>query len=112
MFLKFLKLLFGGSKTNDELIDKVNNKPFLVDVRNAYEFDNGSVEGAINIPLDKLPSQLSKFKGKDNIIVFCQSGMRSSTAKSVLIKNGITNVINGGSWKEVSQAVEQAKSSW
>jgi rhodanese-related sulfurtransferase len=74
---------------------------FYVDVRTPAEFAQGSVKGAVNIPLDQIEKQLAKFKGKKNIVVFCRSGSRSSKAKAILEQNGITNVTNGGSWEDV-----------
>jgi phage shock protein E len=77
------------------------NETFYVDVRTPTEFAQGSVNGAVNIPLDQIESQLAKFRGKKNIVVFCRSGNRSSQAKIILEQNGITNVTNGGSWEDV-----------
>ena len=101
--LNYLKEMFASSN-NSQLSIALQNAPFLVDVRTASEFSTGSVEGAVNIPLDKLSSQLSKFKGKKTIVVFCQSGNRSSQAKQILGRNGF-QVINGGSWQNVQQAL-------
>ena len=94
-----------GSKDNSELKEVIEGGAFLVDVRSSGEFASGSVKGAVNIPLDKIGSQLTKFKGKKNIVVFCQSGNRSGQAKSILENNGVQNVINGGSWSNVNQCV-------
>lgn len=76
---------------------------FFVDVRTPGEFSQGSVNGAVNIPLDQVPARIGEFKGKDEIVVFCRSGNRSSQAKAILEQNGITNVINGGSWEDVKK---------
>ncbi len=100
----FLSAIFG-SKDNSELKESIEGGAFLVDVRSSGEFASGSVKGAVNIPLDKIGSQLTKFKGKKNIVVFCQSGNRSGQAKSILENNGVQNVINGGSWSNVNQCV-------
>lgn len=94
-----------GKKDNSQLIQAIKEGAFLVDVRTASEFSSGSVKGAVNIPLDKLSEQLTKFNNKKSIVVFCQSGMRSSRAKSILDKSGIQNVWNGGTWKSVNQIV-------
>jgi rhodanese-related sulfurtransferase len=56
--------------------------------------------------LDKISSQIEKFKNKNNIVVFCRSGNRSGQAKSILERNGITNVINGGSFGNVKQYIK------
>ncbi len=100
----FLSAIFG-SKDNSQLKEVIEDGAFLVDVRSSGEFASGSVKGAVNIPLDRIGSQLAKFKGKKNIVVFCQSGNRSGQAKSILEKNGVQNVINGGSWSNVNQCV-------
>jgi len=100
----FFSALFGKTD-NGALTEAVNNGAFLVDVRTPAEFSAGSVKGAVNIPLDKVQSQLTKFEGKKNIVVFCRSGNRSSQAKSILEQNGFQDVINGGTWGNVNQVV-------
>tara|TARA_B100000508_G_scaffold141095_1_gene146780 strand:- start:59257 stop:59571 length:315 start_codon:yes stop_codon:yes gene_type:complete len=89
-----------GAKT-EELKKIVNDNAFLVDVRSPGEFSSGSAKGAVNIPLDKINGNIDKFKGKENIVVFCRSGNRSGQAKSILEQNGIRNVTNGGTFQQV-----------
>ena len=97
----FKKLLGIG---NDENLAKlIKNGAFLVDVRSTQEFADGSVKGALNIPLDKVKSQLSKFKDKESIIVLCRSGNRSSMARTILKQIGIKNVTNGGTSLNMNQ---------
>jgi rhodanese-related sulfurtransferase len=86
-----------------ELID---NGAFLVDVRTPAEFAEGNVEQSINIPLDTIEQNIEKFKGKENIIVFCRSGNRSGQAKIILEQHGIKNVTNGGTWQDVLSFVK------
>jgi rhodanese-related sulfurtransferase len=102
--MNIFKQLFGGGATVD-LKSVIAKGAFLVDVRTAGEFAEGHVKGSVNIPLDRVPTQLAKFKNKKNIIVFCRSGGRSSQAKSILEQNGFTNVVNGGTWNNVNQYV-------
>ena len=100
----FFSALFGNTD-NTQLTEAIKNGAFLVDVRTPVEFADGSVKGAVNIPLDKVQKELSKFKGKKNIVVFCRSGNRSGQAKSILEQNGFQNVINGRTWQNVNQVV-------
>jgi rhodanese-related sulfurtransferase len=95
-----------GSNDNTGLKEAIQSGAFLVDVRTPAEFSTGSVEGAVNIPLDKIGTQLSKFKDKSQIVVFCRSGNRSGQAKGILEQNGIRNVLNGGTWQDVRQALQ------
>ena len=93
--------------TTQKTKQTTKNETFYVDVRTPAEFAQGSVKGAVNIPLDQIENQLVKFKGKKNIIVFCRSGNRSSRAKVILEQNGITNVTNGGSWEDVNAKLKK-----
>jgi phage shock protein E len=102
--MNMLKQLFGGGPAID-LVAIIAEGAYLVDVRTAGEFAEGNVKGSVNIPLDRVQSQLAKFKNKKNIIVFCRSGARSGQAKSILEQNGFTNVVNGGTWTNVQQFV-------
>lgn len=104
--LKFIKKMFGSN--NNSLNNALKGDVFLVDVRSPGEFSSGSVKNAVNIPLDKLSTRLPKFKGKERILVFCQSGNRSGQAKKILEQNGYKNVINGGSWLNVKKAINQS----
>lgn len=99
----FFKNLFGGS--SEKLSEAIKNGAVLIDVRSQGEFASGNVKGSTNIPLDKLSSQLGKLKKDKPIVVFCASGMRSASAKSILERNGYANVINGGSWKNVQSVI-------
>ncbi|WP_324756232.1 rhodanese-like domain-containing protein [Sphingobacterium thalpophilum] len=102
----FFSALFGNTD-NSQLTEAIKDGAYLVDVRTPAEFADGSVKGAVNIPLDKVPTELSKFKGKENIVVFCRSGNRSAQAKSILEQSGFQNVVNGGTWQNVNQVVNQ-----
>ncbi|MBK7761841.1 MAG: rhodanese-like domain-containing protein [Bacteroidetes bacterium] len=103
--MSFLQSLFSGGKTAD-LQKLIEQGAYLVDVRGPGEFAQGSVRGAVNIPLDTISSQIAKFKNKQNIIVFCRSGNRSGQAKIILEQQGIQNVVNGGTWENVNQFVK------
>ena len=103
---KFLQNLFAP-KDNPALREALNAGALLVDVRTSAEFAGGSVPGAVNIPLDQIPSQLNKFKVKKPVVVFCRSGNRSGSAKSILAQKGITGVINGGTWQTVKKALQE-----
>ncbi|PDP73352.1 sulfurtransferase [Porphyromonas gingivalis] len=101
VMLGLLKNLF--SQPDDKaLTEAIRNGAFLVDVRTPGEFASGSVAGAVNIPLDRIASRLDELKNKKTIIVFCRSGNRSSQAKSILERNGFSNVLDGGTWGHVA----------
>jgi phage shock protein E len=102
----FFDFLMGSSTSNEELTKLIQEGAMLVDVRSPGEFSTGSAKGAVNIPLDNVGNSLNKFKNKSHIIVFCRSGNRSGQAKSILERNGFTNVTNGGTWDQVAALVK------
>jgi len=103
--MNLFQKLFSSAPPVD-LRSIIDEGAFLVDVRTPGEFASGHVKGSVNIPLDSITHQLAKFKNKKNIIVFCRSGARSSQAKSILVQNGFTNVVNGGTWESVKQYIK------
>jgi phage shock protein E len=100
MFNAIKNLFSSGPKVSlKELLQKGAT---VVDVRSPQEFKAGHAKGAINIPLDQLPNQMNKLKGKEAIVLCCRSGARSGMATSMLKAKGF-NAINGGPWQQVHQ---------
>jgi rhodanese-related sulfurtransferase len=96
-----IKNLFGmGTKTDYAAL--VKEGAVIIDVRSKGEFAGGHIKKAINIPLDQLQNQLQQLKDKHQpIITCCASGMRSASAKSLLLSRGFTKVFNGGGWSSL-----------
>ena len=75
----------------------------IIDVRTPREFASWHFPGAINIPVRDLERRLRELDTDRNIIVYCRSGSRSSTAKKILMANGYTNVKNGGGLSDMKR---------
>lgn len=70
----------------------------IVDVREPYEYEEGHVDGALNIPPVELMSGAKKLDGvaKDTeIILYCKTGSRSNVSIQILRSRGFTNLVNG-----------------
>lgn len=67
----------------------------LIDVREVIEYQTFNIGGE-NIPLGKLLTELEDLELDKNseIIVICQRGLRSETAKRALKNNGFKQVRN------------------
>ncbi|KOP81787.1 rhodanese-like domain-containing protein [Cytobacillus solani] len=74
-----------------ELTNK--NKQFI-DVRTPGEFHSRNIRGFINIPLQQLAKKANELSKDKEVIVICQSGMRSNKASKLLKKLGFKNVTN------------------
>jgi rhodanese-related sulfurtransferase len=79
----------------------------LVDVRTPKEFAQGSVPGAVNIPLGMVKDRLNEFKNKKQVVVFCHSGIRAMFAKGILNRYGIKPVVNGGNVPRVNRKLQK-----
>jgi len=75
----------------------------VIDVRTPQEFNSGAIEGAVNIPLNELENRLEEVGDFDEIVVYCQSGARSTQAKTILDNAGYKNVVNGGGIQQMRQ---------
>lgn len=60
----------------------------LVDVRTPEEFANGTIPGAINIPLDEIHHRLGEIDDH-GVIIMCQAGVRGHTATRLLNELGV-----------------------
>ncbi len=77
----------------------VKQGAIILDVRSKGEYTGGHIKGSVNVSVDQLQKNLHWFPDKQKpIITCCASGMRSSSAKSILQSSGYANVHNGGSW--------------
>ena len=74
----------------------------LIDVRTAGEFEKGHFDEAENIPLDAIRNRLDEFKKEDDIIVYCQVGLRGYYAERLLKQRGFKARNLMGGWKLAS----------
>ena len=75
----------------------------LVDVREPHEYKAGHIPTAINIPLSQLNKRLKEISPKNEVLLYCRSGVRSKQAGRILKKHGYTRLahLRGGlaRWK-------------
>lgn len=78
-----------------ELKQRLDNgdKLTLLDVREPFEYDIVHLEAKL-IPLRTLPGKLSELNPRDEIVVYCHTGVRSRSAVEFLESNGFSNVRN------------------
>lgn len=69
------------------------DRPLLIDVREPFEYELVRLDARL-IPLSTLPDRLSELSRDKEIIVYCHSGVRSSSAVAYLRSNGFPNARN------------------
>ncbi|MEZ6035874.1 MAG: MBL fold metallo-hydrolase [Planctomycetota bacterium] len=89
-----------------ELLD-AEQPVHLLDVRTPTEFESGHIEGAQHIPLIQLTERIAEVPKDTRVYVICRTGARSSTAISMLMQAGLSDLVNvrGGMsrWLEHTQ---------
>ena len=66
--------------------------PLLIDVRAPSECDGARIEGAVNVPLSRLPERIVDLPRDRAIVVHCASGYRSAIAAGLLQRAGFPHV--------------------
>ena len=87
--------------TINELETAIQDGAYVIDVREAWEFESGHVPNAHHIALNTIPESLNVLPKDQRIWIICQSGGRSMTAANYLeaLGHDVVSVAGGtGSW--------------
>ena len=77
--------------TPEELINKSPQKIQLIDIREPYEYEEGNIEGSINIPMGDFLEKLDQLETNKQIIIYCNTGRRSKPV--VYMTHKLHNII-------------------
>ena len=91
-----------------EFLDKPSASYQLVDVRTLAEREGFNI-GGTHIPLDALEEHLTQIDNSKDVIVYCQSGVRSAKAVAALATRQIDSVsLQGGLAEWLKQTTSQS----
>jgi rhodanese-related sulfurtransferase len=79
---------------NRWLADGARPNPFLLDVREAWEYAHCHIEGAQLIPMGTVPSRVAELPRDQDIVVICHHGGRSQQIGLLLERAGFDRVHN------------------
>ena len=104
--LVFTLFLLGGCgrEVSDEELaaarTAVSKGAMIIDVRSKKEYNEGAIEGAVNIPLDLLDKLYRGIPRDRELVVYCRTGSRSMVAARLLREEGWTvyDVVNQEQW--------------
>lgn len=86
------------------------DETMLIDVRTEEEYALGSIEGAVNIPLDNLRKRIHEVPKDKDIALFCAVGLRGYLALRILKGHGYERVRNlSGGYKTYALATQKIK---
>ena len=105
----------NGRLTVDQLAERLHGSdaPLAVDVRQAAEYDEGHVPGALHLFAGDIRDRLADLPRDRPIAAMCASGFRASVAASLLRSAGFTDVtwVAEGfpAWQARGHPVERAR---
>jgi rhodanese-related sulfurtransferase len=83
--------------TASEALELMTNvQPLLIDVRTPNEYNAGAIPGANLLPVQVFAENFDKLESfkKENILLYCATGNRSTVAAKILIDAGFSKVFN------------------
>ena len=97
-----------GAFAEDKLEINYTHNPILIDVRTDAEWNDGYIETAIHIPLDRILQKIEHAteNKEQTIYLYCRSGNRSGKAEKALQSIGYINAKNIGGIKEASSTLQ------
>lgn len=78
----------------DSVRELVESGAYIVDVREKYEYEEGHIKGALNIPLSEFRKRISEIPKDVPVYLHCRTGQRSYNAVMALRNSGYENVHN------------------
>jgi len=93
----------------DDLDDYVKSGAILVDVRTYEEYELGSLDGALHLPLSELRSRYLELPTDRTIIVYCQQGKKGYFAAKLLEHYGFEDVRNLSGGQKLYQLVREER---
>lgn len=86
-----------------EVRELVEQGAFIIDAREADEYESGHLNNAVNIPFSEFRSRLDEIPGDQAVYIHCRSGQRSYNMVTALQQMGLSNVFNiSGSFLGIS----------
>ncbi len=78
----------------NDLLAAEAETPFLLDVREPWEFELARIDGSQLVPLGQLPGRFAELDPERETVVICHHGVRSMQAAFFLQAQGFRHVIN------------------
>ena len=82
----------------ERLQELIKDGAQLIDVRSTMEFNQGAINGAINLPITSIQHNTDTIDQSKPVLLYCRSGQRSGMVKQFLISLGFEDVYNIGGY--------------
>jgi rhodanese-related sulfurtransferase len=103
--MSWLTELFGGG---GGIRQALQEGAVIIDLRTAYEYDQGHIPRSLNIPADRIKANIDRIRDlRKPVILCCGNGTHCWEAAEFLRGAGLTQVINGGNWQGLLRKVQK-----
>jgi len=100
--MSWLSDLLGGG----QIKQAIRQGAVIIDLRTAYEYDQGHIPHSLNIPVDRVKANIERIKGlRKPVILCCSTGSHCWEAADILRAAGVPQVITGGSWQSLLRKI-------
>ena len=83
------------SVTTEQLRQLIHLQQGLVlDVREAWEFEEGHIEGAVNIPTSQFMERFEEIPKNENVFIICEHAVRSKRVYHFLEEMGYEKIVD------------------
>jgi phage shock protein E len=107
--MSWLSDLLGFGSGNAGVRQALRDGGIVIDLRTAYEFDQGHIPGALNIPIDRIRVSIGRISDlRRPVILCCSAGVHCREATGILRTAGVTQVYNGGDWQSLWRTIKNA----
>ncbi|HTR28139.1 MAG TPA: rhodanese-like domain-containing protein [Puia sp.] len=92
--------LFGGG--GGGIREALQQGAVIIDLRTAYEYDQGHIPRSLNIPADRIKANIDRIRDlRKPVILCCGPAGGCWEAMDALRSAGLPKVINGGEWQSL-----------
>jgi phage shock protein E len=104
--MSWLSDIFGGGS---KIRQALREGAVIIDLRTAYEYDQGHIPRSLNIPIDRIKANIGRIRDLKKPVILCSSnGSHCREAAEILRNAGIIRVQNGGSWQSLLRLTRNA----
>ena len=82
------------AKALSEYLQLCESTPFLLDVREPWEYEKCRLEGSELVPMHQIPMAVENLNPDQETVVICYHGIRSRQVAMYLEQQGFSDVIN------------------
>jgi len=102
--MSWLSDIFGGGGS---IRQALREGAVIIDLRTAYEYDQGHIPQSLNIPIDRIRANIVRIRDlRRPVVLCCGTGTHCREGADILRAAGITPVYNGGSWQSLLRVVQ------